>query len=85
VTNTKFPSFSRKSRKPTTIHAHDTSGTTGCNMAGPEVESALLKHELVFEYAVVGMPDEECGRIIKAFGAPKSDTTGSETLAIEIQ
>ncbi|MBV8501760.1 MAG: AMP-binding protein [Paucibacter sp.] len=39
----------------------------GYNIAGPEVESALLAHPAVAECAVVGMADEERGQIVKAF------------------
>ena len=39
----------------------------GYNIAGPEVESALLAHEAVAECGVIGAPDEERGQIVKAF------------------
>ena len=39
----------------------------GYNIAGPEVESALLLHPAVAECGVVGVPDEERGQIVKAF------------------
>ncbi|MDN3921976.1 AMP-binding protein [Roseateles violae] len=39
----------------------------GYNIAGPEVESALLAHPAVAECGVVGVPDEERGQIVKAF------------------
>ena len=38
----------------------------GYNIAGPEVEAALLAHEAVAECAVVGAPDEERGMIVEA-------------------
>jgi len=38
----------------------------GYNIAGPEVEAALLGHELVNECAVVAMPDEHRGDIVQA-------------------
>ncbi|KZY37139.1 2-aminobenzoate-CoA ligase [Roseovarius sp. HI0049] len=40
--------------------------TSGYNIAGPEVEAALLAHEAVVECAVVGAPDEERGAIVEA-------------------
>jgi 2-aminobenzoate-CoA ligase len=40
--------------------------TAGYNIAGPEVEEALLRHPAVAEAAVVGEPDEERGMIVKA-------------------
>ena len=39
----------------------------------PEVESALYKHEAVFEVAVVGMPDNLRGEAVKAFIVLKQD------------
>ena len=39
----------------------------GYNIAGPEVESALLLHPAVAECGVVGVPDDERGQIVKAF------------------
>ncbi len=41
--------------------------SAGYNIAGPEVEAALLTHPAVAECGVVGAPDEERGRIVKAF------------------
>jgi benzoate-CoA ligase family protein len=40
--------------------------SAGYNIAGPEVEEALLRHPGVAEAAVVGAPDEERGMIVKA-------------------
>ena len=41
--------------------------SSGYNIAGPEVENVLLEHPAVLECAVVGMPDEQRGQIVKAF------------------
>src|SRR5690606_9592665 len=41
--------------------------SAGYNIAGPEVEAALLSHELVAECAVIGAPDEERGQIVEAY------------------
>ncbi|MFN3261767.1 MAG: AMP-binding protein [Pikeienuella sp.] len=40
--------------------------SSGYNIAGPEVEAALLAHEAVAECGVVGAPDEERGMIVEA-------------------
>jgi 2-aminobenzoate-CoA ligase len=40
--------------------------SSGYNIAGPEVEAALLAHEAVGECAVVGAPDPERGHIVEA-------------------
>jgi 2-aminobenzoate-CoA ligase len=41
--------------------------SAGYNIAGPEVEAALLSHPDVAECAVVGATDEERGQIVSAF------------------
>jgi 2-aminobenzoate-CoA ligase len=41
--------------------------SAGYNIAGPEVEAALLAHPAVSECGVVGAPDEERGTVVKAF------------------
>lgn len=40
--------------------------SSGYNIAGPEVEAALLAHEDVSECAVIGVPDEARGEIVQA-------------------
>ncbi|MGB0507749.1 MAG: AMP-binding protein [Pikeienuella sp.] len=40
--------------------------SSGYNIAGPEVEAALLRHEAVLECGVVGAPDEARGQIVEA-------------------
>src|ERR1700685_2543675 len=40
--------------------------SSGYNIAGPEVEAALLSHPDVKECAVIGAPDEERGQIVQA-------------------
>jgi 2-aminobenzoate-CoA ligase len=47
--------------------ADDMIVSAGYNIAGPEVEAALIAHPAVKEVAVVGSPDEERGQIVKAF------------------
>ena len=41
--------------------------SAGYNIAGPEVEAAVLTHNAVAECAVVGVPDEARGTVVKAF------------------
>jgi 2-aminobenzoate-CoA ligase len=41
--------------------------SAGYNIAGPEVEAALLAHPAVAECGVVGAPDTERGMIVKAY------------------
>jgi 2-aminobenzoate-CoA ligase len=40
--------------------------SAGYNIAGPEVEAALLSHADVLECAVIGAPDEQRGQIVEA-------------------
>ncbi|MFF3322726.1 AMP-binding protein [Streptomyces sp. NPDC002889] len=54
--------------------------SAGYNIAGPEVEEALLHHRDVAEAAVVGRPDELRGQIVVAYvvlrdGVPAGDDT----------
>ena len=41
--------------------------SAGYNIAGPEVESALLQHPAVAECGVIGLPDEERGQVVVAY------------------
>ena len=41
--------------------------SAGYNISGPEVEAVLLEHPKVRECAVVGVPDADRGRIVKAY------------------
>ncbi len=47
--------------------ADDMIVSAGYNIAGPEVEDALLRHDAVAECGVIGVPDEDRGQIVKAF------------------
>ncbi|MCV3269936.1 AMP-binding protein [Roseobacter sinensis] len=40
--------------------------SSGYNIAGPEVEAALLGHDAVVECGVIGVPDDERGHIVEA-------------------
>jgi 2-aminobenzoate-CoA ligase len=57
----------------------------GYNIAGPEVEDALLEHEAVAECAVVGVPDPVRGHIVKAFVVPRQGVPASDRLRNDLQ
>jgi 2-aminobenzoate-CoA ligase len=57
----------------------------GYNIAGPEVESAVLEHPVVLEAAVVASPDATRGFVPKAFVVLRSGYAASDALAAEIQ
>ncbi len=59
--------------------------SAGYNIAGPEVEAALLAHPAVVECAVVASPDPERTNIVKAFIVLAADQQGSDTLIKELQ
>jgi len=59
--------------------------TAGYNVAGPEVEGALLMHPTVAECAVVGAPDAERGTIVKAFVVLKPGIVGDAALIKTLQ
>jgi 2-aminobenzoate-CoA ligase len=59
--------------------------SSGYNIAGPEVESALLSHEAVAECGVVASPDDERGAIVKAFIVLKPGVSASEALVKALQ
>jgi len=52
--------------------------SSGYNIAAPEVEEALLKHAQVAECAVVGVPDEARGHIVKAYVVSAGAVTAGE-------
>jgi len=57
----------------------------GYNIAGPEVEGALLLHPAEAECAVVGAPDVERGTIVKAFVVLKPGYAGDTALIKTLQ
>ena len=59
--------------------------SAGYNIAGPEVESALLAHDAVAECGVVGVSDEERGQLVKAFVVLKDGHVPSHALVVELQ
>jgi 2-aminobenzoate-CoA ligase len=54
--------------------------SAGYNIAGPEVEAALLAHPAVLECAVIGVPDESRGTIVEAHVVPAAGHEPSEDL-----
>jgi 2-aminobenzoate-CoA ligase len=59
--------------------------SAGYNISGPEVESVLLEHAAVHECAVVGVPDQERGQIVKAYVVLKSGEVASPDLVKTLQ
>ena len=59
--------------------------SAGYNIAGPEVEGALLLHPAVAECGVIGWPDEERGTIVKAFVVLKPGNSRGDQTARQLQ
>jgi 2-aminobenzoate-CoA ligase len=59
--------------------------SSGYNIAGPEVEAALLAHPEVAECAVVGAPDEARGQIVEAHVVLREGIAGDEACAKRLQ
>ena len=59
--------------------------SSGYNIAGPEVEEALLQHAAVLECGVVGAPDDERGQVVKAYVVLASGHTASEAMTQSLQ
>ena len=59
--------------------------SSGYNIAGPEVEAALLSHEAVAECAVIGVPDEDRGAIVEAHVVLGAGEVPSDALAKLLQ
>jgi 2-aminobenzoate-CoA ligase len=59
--------------------------SSGYNISGPEVENALLEHPAVAECAVVGVPDEARGQVVKAYVVLKPGVEGTVPLVKELQ
>ncbi len=59
--------------------------SSGYNIAGPEVEAAVLTHPAIRECACVGVADLERGMVVKAFIVLKDSHSPSSELAKEIQ
>ncbi len=59
--------------------------SAGYNIAGPEIEAVLLEHPKVLECAVVGIPDETRGHIVKAFVVPRDPAEATDATITELQ
>lgn len=59
--------------------------SSGYNIAAPEVEDAVMLHPAVAECAVIGVPDEERGQIVKAFVVLKSNHQGDAAMVKALQ
>jgi 2-aminobenzoate-CoA ligase len=59
--------------------------SSGYNIAGPEIEAALLTHPAVAECGVVGAPDEARGMIVKAYIVVASGIEADAELATALQ
>ncbi|MBY5932681.1 AMP-binding protein [Tateyamaria omphalii] len=59
--------------------------SAGYNIAGPEVEAALLSHAAVAECAVIGAPDEERGHIVEAHVVANAGFSADDVLIKELQ
>lgn len=63
--------------------ADDVIISAGWTMSAVEIENTLLKHNAIKEAAVIGVPDDLRGQIVKAFVVARQE--GSEELTKEIQ
>jgi 2-aminobenzoate-CoA ligase len=59
--------------------------SSGYNIAGPEVEAALLQHPAVHECAVIGAPDPERGHIVEAHIVLSDGAAGDDTMRAALQ
>jgi 2-aminobenzoate-CoA ligase len=59
--------------------------SSGYNIAGPEVEDALLLHPAVAECAVIGSPDDERGQIVHAYVTLRADHVGDDAMVKALQ
>ncbi len=65
--------------------ADDMIVSAGYNIAGPEVEAALLTHQDVAECAVVGATDVDRGEIVAAFIVLRPNVVGDDLCAKKLQ
>ncbi|WP_029897134.1 AMP-binding protein [Nocardia brasiliensis] len=59
--------------------------SSGYNIAAPEVEDALAGHAAVADCAVVGVPDEDRGQIVKAYVVLRPEIDATDGMVEELQ
>lgn len=59
--------------------------SAGYNIAGPEVEAALMQHEAVAECGVVGAPDDGRGQVVAAYVVLRPGFHGDEAMRVTLQ
>ncbi|MGY4098798.1 AMP-binding protein [Nocardia sp. R16R-3T] len=59
--------------------------SSGYNIAGPEVEEAMLDHPDVRECGVVGLPDSARGQIVTAFVVLRDGVDGNDEVVSQLQ
>jgi acetyl-CoA synthetase len=63
--------------------ADDVIISAGWTMSAVEIENTMLKHEAVLECAVIGVPDDKRGQVVKAFVI--ANRAGDDALVTELQ
>ena len=59
--------------------------SAGYNIAGPEVEAALMSHDAILECAVIGVPDPDRGNVVQAHVTLHEGHKPSDELTSELQ
>jgi 2-aminobenzoate-CoA ligase len=59
--------------------------SAGYNIAGPDVEAALMTHDAVAECGVVGAPDEARGTIVKAYVVLRPGVADDDAMVSALQ
>jgi len=65
--------------------ADDAIKSSGHLIGAYEIERVLMAHPAVAEAAAIGLPDETCGEMVKAWVALNPGFTPDETLATELR